>query len=158
MSKRILIVEDEMIVASDLRLILEKAGYTINGIAASGNEAQEYIQQHKPDMVLLDIRLKGKLSGIDIARKLRAGNIPLIYLSANSNQAILEEAKATEPYGFLVKPFREKDLLVALEIAWYRHLHSLESKLRREEQLQRSLAQISNEALDAKQSLLRIAG
>lgn len=157
MSKKILIVEDEFIVANNLRLILSEAGYTISGIAVSAREAQEYIQQNKPDLVLLDIRLKGKLSGIDIARKLRADNIPFIYLSANANEAILEEAKTTEPYGFLVKPFRKKDLLVALEIAWYLHQHSLESKLRREEQLQKSLTEISNEQLDTRQSLLKIA-
>lgn len=157
MTKKILIVEDEFIVANNLQMILEEAGYTITGVAASAREAQEYIEQHKPDLVLLDIRLKGKLSGIDIARKLRAGHIPFIYLSAYANQTILEEAKATEPYGFLVKPVREKDLLVALEIAWYLHQHSLESKLRREEQLQKNITEISNEAFDARQSLLKIA-
>lgn len=157
MSKKILIVEDEFIVANDLQLILEEAAYIITGIAASAEEAEEQIQQNKPDLVVLDIRLKGKLSGIDIARKLRADNIPFIYLSAYANQAILEEAKTTEPYGFLVKPFRKKDLLVALEIAWYLNQHSLESKLRREEQLQKSLTEISNDSLDARQSLLRIA-
>lgn len=157
MSKKILIVEDEFIVSNNLRLILEEAGYIIPGIAASAKEAEDCIQQHKPDLVLLDIRLKGKLSGIDIARKLRIDHIPFIYLSANANQTILEEAKTTEPYGFLVKPVREKDLLVALEIAWYLHLHSLEAKLRREDQLQRSITEISNEALDARQSLLKIA-
>lgn len=157
MTKKILIVEDEFIVANNLRMILEEGGYTINGIAASAREAREHMQQHKPDLVLLDIKLKGKLSGIDIARELRAGHIPFIYLSAYANQAILEEAKTTEPYGFLVKPVREKDLLVALEIAWYLHQHSLESKLRREEQLRKSITEISNEALDARQSLLKIA-
>ena len=93
MSKKILIVEDEFIVANDLQLILEEAGYAVTGIAVSSGEAQEQSQQNKPDLVLLDIRLKGKLSGIDIARKLRADNIPFIYLSAYANQAILEEAK-----------------------------------------------------------------
>src|SRR5215510_10731570 len=136
MHKKLLIVEDEFIIANDLQLILEKAGYAVMGIAVSAEEAAAYISQ-KPDIVLLDIRLKGKQSGIDIARKLRADNIAFIYLSANSNQKILEEAKATEPDGFLVKPFREKDLLVALDIAWYRHQHSLESKLRQEEQLRK---------------------
>jgi len=158
MTKKILIVEDEFIVANNLQMILEEAGYAITGIAASAREAQELIQQDKPDLVLLDIRLKGKLTGIDIARKLRADLIPFIYLSANANQAILEEAKMTEPYGFLVKPVREKDLLVALEIARYLHQHSLESRLRREEQLQQSITEISNEALDARQSLLKLAG
>lgn len=157
MTKKILIVEDEFIVANNLQMILENAGYAITGVAASAREAQEHIQQYKPDLVLLDIRLKGKLSGIDIARKLRAAHIPFIYLSAYANQPILEEAKTTEPYGFLVKPVREKDLLVALEIAWYLHQHSHESKLRREEQLQKSITEVSNEALDVRQSLLKIA-
>lgn len=157
MSIKVLIVEDEFIVANDLRLIVEQEGYKVNGIAASAEEAGEYLQKDKPDIVILDIRLKGKLSGIDLARKLRAENIAFIYLSANSNQKILEEAKATEPYGFLVKPFREKDLLVMLDIALYRHKHSLESKLRQEEYLQKQLAEISNYILDAKQKLLKIA-
>jgi DNA-binding NtrC family response regulator len=157
MSSKVLIVEDEFIVANDLRLILRQAGYKVNGIAASAEEAGENLQKDKPDIVILDIRLKGKQSGIDLAKKLRAENIAFIYLSANSNQKILEEAKATEPYGFLVKPFREKDLLVMLDIATYRHNHSLESKLRQEEHLQKQLAEISNEALDTKQKLLKIA-
>lgn len=157
-NKKILIVEDEFIVANNLRLILEGAGYCIPGTAASAREARESIQQNKPDLVLLDIRLKGKLSGIDIGRELRADHIPFIYLSANANQPILEEAKKTEPYGFLVKPVREQDLLVALEIAWYLHQHSLESRLRREEKLQQQLTQLAGAALDNRQSLLTMAG
>ena len=157
MPKKILIVEDELIVANDLQLILQQAGYTVSGIAVSAEEAEENIRQHKPDLVLLDIRLEGTLSGIDIARKLRAENIAFIYLSANSNQTILEEAKTTEPYGFLVKPFRKKDLLIMLDIAWYRHEHSLESKLRQEQQLQQNLTEISNETSNPEQKLLKIA-
>jgi DNA-binding NtrC family response regulator len=157
MNIEVLIVEDEFLVANDLRVILKLAGYKVNGIAASFEEADQNLQNHKPDLVLLDIRLKGKLSGIDFARKLRAENIPFIYLSANSSQEVLEEAKSTDPYGFLVKPFREKDLLVALEIAWYRHKHSLESKLRQEELLQKQLAEINIETPDAEQKLLKIA-
>jgi len=157
MNTKVLIVEDEYIVANDLRLILKQAGYKVNGIAASAEEAGEYLQKDKPDIVILDIRLKGRQSGIELARKLRAAHIAFIYLSANSNQKILEEAKATEPYGFLVKPFREKDLLVMLDIATYRHRHGLESKLRQEEFLQKQLSEISNEALDTKQKLLKIA-
>ncbi|MDF2191864.1 sigma-54 dependent transcriptional regulator [Paraflavitalea sp. CAU 1676] len=157
MTKKILVVEDEFIVANNLQMILEEAGYTVIGVAVSAREAQEYIHQDKPDLVLLDIRIKGKLSGIDIARKLRADHIPFIYLSAYANQTILEEAKTTEPYGFLVKPVRAKDLLVALEIAWYLHQHSFESKLRREDLLQKSITEISNEGLEARQLLLKIA-
>lgn len=155
MISKVLVVEDEFVVANDLRLILAQAGYKVIGIAGSYEEAYELIQNEKPDLVLLDIQLKGKLSGIDLARMLSAENIAFIYLSANSNQKILEEAKTTQPYGFLVKPFREKDLLVTIDIASYRHKHSLESKLRREEHLQKQLTDISNEASDTLQKLLK---
>jgi len=154
----VLIVEDEYIVAKDLQLILERAGYTINGIASSVIEAEKNVRKHKPDLVLLDIRLEGALTGIDLAKKLSSENIAFVYLSANSNQPILEEAKKTEPYGFLVKPFRKKDLLIALDVAWYRHHHSFESKLRQERILQQKLTEINNEATDPDQKLLKMAG
>ncbi|HKO79724.1 MAG TPA: sigma 54-interacting transcriptional regulator [Chitinophagaceae bacterium] len=157
MNRKVLIVEDEYIVAKNLRLILEQAGYKINGIAASAKEAYENLEIRKPDLVLLDIRLEGKESGIDLARKLKSDNIAFIYLSANSNQKILEEAKTTEPYGFLVKPFRKKDLLITLDIAWYRHMHSIESKLRQEEILKKQLAELENESSAIEQKLLKIA-
>ena len=157
MNTKILIVEDEFIVANALRLAVEKAGYSVTGIVASVEEADEHRQTQKPDLVLLDIRLEGKSSGIDLARKLKDENIPFIYLSANSSQKILEEAKATEPYGFLVKPFREKDLLIMLDIAMYRHRHSFEAKLRQEEFLQKQLTEIGIETSDTKQKLLKIA-
>ncbi|MFT3912302.1 MAG: sigma 54-interacting transcriptional regulator [Ferruginibacter sp.] len=157
MNKKLLIVEDEFIVANDLRLILERAQYDVIGIAESVEEAEDHLHRNKPDLVILNIRLKGKLTGIDLARKLRTEHIAFIYLSANSNQKTLENAKTTEPYGFIVKPFREKDLLVTLDIAWYRHTHSLESKLRQEEHLQKQLVEISNESLNAQQKLLKLA-
>jgi len=142
MNKKILIVEDEFIVADDLQLTLQQAGYYVCGIAASVIEARDIIQKKKPDLILLDIHLKGKLNGIELAKELRAQNIAFVYLSANSNQQILEAAKATEPYGFLVKPFREKDLLVTIDIAFYRHEHSLEARWHKELQLQKELAAI----------------
>ncbi|MFT3823660.1 MAG: sigma-54 dependent transcriptional regulator [Chitinophagaceae bacterium] len=157
MNIKILIVEDEFIVGNALRLALEKAGYNVTGIVASVEEAEEHLQNQKPDLVLLDIRLEGKSSGIDLATKLKTKNIPFIYLSANSSQKILEEAKATEPYGFLVKPFREKDLLITLDIALYRHRHSLEAKLKQEEFLQKQLAEIGTETSEAKQKLSKVA-
>lgn len=121
MKKKILIVEDEYIVANDLRLMLEKADYTVCGIADSVAGAIRAIEREKPELVLLDIQLKGPQTGIDLAKYLRRQKIAFVYLSANSSQRVLEAAKATEPHGFLVKPFRAKDLLVALDIAWYRY-------------------------------------
>src|SRR6218665_1515592 len=132
MNKKILIVEDEFVVANALRFTLEQAGYMVTGIASSAEDADEQLQIQKPDLILLDIQLDGKRSGIDLARKLNDDNIAFIYLSANSSQKILEEAKATDPYGFLIKPFREKDLLVTLDIASYRQRNALESRLQQE--------------------------
>lgn len=142
MDGKILIVEDEFIIASDLRMILERAGYEIAGIASSVQKALEIISLKRPAWVFLDILLIGKLTGIDLAKQLVEMNIPFIYVSANSNQSILEMAKATKPYGFLVKPFREKDVLVTLDVAKYRHEHDVEAKLKRETILQDEVIKI----------------
>lgn len=140
MNKKILIVEDQFVEANDLQLMLRKAGYEVCGIARSVAIAQEMIKKEKPDLVLLDIFLKGKQTGIDLARELGKENIAFVYLSANSNEEVLNAAKATHPYGFLVKPFREKDLLLMLEIAWYRYEHSIESAVRKEKAINSKLS------------------
>jgi DNA-binding NtrC family response regulator len=121
MNTKILIVEDQFIEADNLRAILRKAGYIVCKIARSVPEALQIIDDEKPDLVLLDIYLKGPLTGIDLAKTLKEKDIAFVYLSANSNKQILDAAKATKPYGFLVKPFREKDVLVMLDVAWYLH-------------------------------------
>lgn len=157
MKKKVLIVEDEFIVANNLRLILQRVGYEISAIAASVEEAEESLGKDRPDIALLDIRLQGERSGIDFARKLKVENIAFIYLSANSGQKILEEAKATGPYGFLVKPFRKKDLLIMLDIAWYRHTASLETKTHQEELLERQIRETGKQGLDSRQILMKIA-
>lgn len=143
MTEKILIVEDLFIEADYLRLMLVKAGYQVTGIAYSVPQAREMIVEEMPDIVLLDIFVKGKLTGIDLAKELAQANIAFVYLSANSNEEVLNAAKATQPYGFLVKPFREKDLLIMLEIARYRHEHSMESGLRKETMLNNKLSEIA---------------
>lgn len=120
MKEKILIVEDEFIVANDLKIMLIKAGYQITGIASSVVQARKLIAENKPDWVLLDIILKGDLTGIDLAWELRETSLPFLYISANTNQSTLEAVKETQPYGFMVKPFRERDLIVMLDIAKYR--------------------------------------
>lgn len=154
MTEQILIVEDEFIVANDLKLILERAGYRVCGIAASVAEAREIISREKPGFVLLDIFLKGKVTGIELAHQLREQHIAFIYISANSNQQVLEAAKATEPYGFLVKPFRARDVLVSLDIARYRHKHSLEAGLRQEAMLLDNLRALASQPLPVRDKLL----
>lgn len=123
MRKKILIVEDEAIIAADIRVTLEMAGYEICGIVNSVNRALEVVETQKPFLVIVDIYLKGELTGIDLAHSLNKKDIPFVYLSANCSYQVLEEAKTTYPYGFLVKPFRGPDLLVTLDIAMYRHEH-----------------------------------
>jgi DNA-binding NtrC family response regulator len=131
MSKRILVVEDEFIEANHLELVLTKAGYEVCTIARSVLVALDIIKDEKPDFVLLDIILKGKLTGIDLGKILMEKNLPFVYISANSNKETLDAAKATEPYGFLVKPFREKDVLVTLDVAFYLHDHRLKASLQK---------------------------
>ena len=124
-------MEDQFIEANNIEMILVRAGYQSCGIARSVEAALQLIEQDRPEMVLLDIFLQGPSTGIDLARILRTMNIAFIYLSANSDKETLDAAKATYPYGFLVKPFKEKDVLVTLEVARYLHNHSLESIMRK---------------------------
>ena len=152
---RVLIVEDQFVESHDLQLIVEKGGYHVTGIARSAVQAIELVSQDKPDLVLLDIFLKGSETGIDIAKKLREMDIGYIFISANSSKDILDEAKKTQPYGFIVKPFREQDVLTTLEIASYRHKHSLESKLRQEETLKKILGNLALQPLKKEDYLIR---
>ncbi len=123
MRTKILILEDQFIEANNLRGILKNEGYEVLPLASSVPEALVILKKETPDLVLLDIYLDGPQTGIDLAGILKSRDIAFVYLSANSDRAILEKAKATEPYGFLVKPFRKKDVLVTLEIARYLHEH-----------------------------------
>jgi len=157
MNKTILIVEDEFIVADDLQLTLRNAGYSVCGIADNVGEAKEIIESKKPSLVLLDIHLKGKGNGIELAKELKEQGIAFVYLSANSNQKVLEDAKATEPYGFLVKPFREKDLLVMIDIAFYRHENSMEAKWRKDLLLHKELLSLEKSSQTLEEKLLNTA-
>ena len=126
MKTKILIVEDQFIEANNLRLILQRAGYAVCSIARSVPEANTIIEKEKPLLVLLDIQLDGPLTGIDLAKSLKEKNMGFVFLSANSDQRILKAASATRPYGFLVKPFREKEVLVMIEVACYSQQQNLE--------------------------------
>jgi two-component system response regulator HydG len=121
MKIKVLIIEDQFIEANNLKIILKKAGYEICTIARSVPEAIQIIDKEHPEMVLLDIYLDGPQTGIDLAYMLSEKNIAYVFLSANSTRETLNAAKATNPYGFLVKPFREKDVLIMLEVALFAH-------------------------------------
>ncbi|WP_125723577.1 sigma 54-interacting response regulator [Flavobacterium ustbae] len=155
--KRILIVEDQFIEAHDLQLILEKASYEVTGIARSVEQALEQIEINRPDLVFLDIMLKGSRNGIELAHILKEKYIGFIFISANSSKSILDQAKTTQPYGFIVKPFREQDVLTTLEIAFYRQQYSLESQLLQQFQLQAAITDIINSDLKKEEALLAFA-
>ena len=121
MKQKVVIVEDQFIEANNLKKVLRRAGYSVCPIATSVAAALEIVSKETPDLVMIDIFLKGGQTGIALARILKEKQIAFIYLSANSDKAIFNEAKLTGPYGFLVKPFREKDVLAMLDIAWYHH-------------------------------------
>jgi len=156
--ERILIVEDEFIVAHDLQMILKRAGYDVAGIADSVKNAQAILENNVVDLVLLDIYLKGKLTGIDLAHDLMKSQIPFIYISANSNEKVLEAAKSTCPYGFIVKPYRDKDVLMSIDIARYRKDNSNNMKMSSELFMQDFIVNISMKSLTWQKKILSIAG
>lgn len=158
MTERILIVEDEFIVAHDLQMILSHAGYKIAGIADSVKNALIILEKKEVDLVLLDIFLKGKQTGIDLAKTLMEEQIPFIYVSANSNEKVLEAAKSTLPYGFIVKPYRDKDVLLSIDIARYRAEHSRNLKISSKLFMEDFIVNISMKPVSWQKKLLLIAG
>lgn len=123
MSKtNILIVEDESIVAKDIQHSLKNLGYNVVGIVPTGEGAVATAVEKTPDLVLMDIMLKGTMSGIDAAQEIKEKlNIPVIFLTAYADQITFNKAKITEPYGYLIKPFKEIDLHTSIEMAIYKH-------------------------------------
>ncbi len=118
----IFIVEDESIVAKDIQNSLSKLGYNVVGIANNGNDAIEKITELMPDLVLMDIMIKGDLTGIDVSEKIKEKiNVPVIFLTAYADEGTLAKAKITEPYGYILKPFKEIDLHSTIEMAVYKH-------------------------------------
>jgi DNA-binding LytR/AlgR family response regulator len=134
MSKtNILIVEDESIVAKDIQHSLKKLGYTVVGICSTGEDAIKSADELKPDLVLMDIMLKGDMSGIDAAGQIREkNNIPVIYLTAYADESTLSKAKVSEPYGYIIKPFKEIDLHTSIEMAIYKHEKETDVKKERD--------------------------
>jgi PAS domain S-box-containing protein len=130
---RILIVEDENIVAEEVRLRLKNLGYTIAAIASSGEEAIEKVIATHPDLVLMDIQLQEEMDGVDVAEHIHAHfDIPIIYLTSYSDNDTFQRAKIAEPFGYIIKPFEERELHSAIEVALYRD--KMEKKLRESEQ------------------------
>lgn len=129
----VLVVEDESIVSKDIQHSLKKLGYNVVGSSSTGEKAIELALELKPDVVLMDIMLKGKLTGIDASEEIRKTlNIPVIYLTAYADEATLEKAKVTEPHGYIIKPFKEIDIHTSIEMAIYKHRKEMEVRKERD--------------------------
>jgi len=125
----LLLVEDEKIIALDLKRSVEKLGYTVVGLASTGEKAIEFLETTRPDLVLMDIMLGKGMNGIECARIIDdEWQIPVIFLTAYADDGILEEAKKAKPYGYIIKPFRMKDLQTTLEIARYKYRSQIADK------------------------------
>ena len=117
----VLVVEDESIVSKDIQHSLKKLGYNVVGAASTGERAFELASKEKPDIILMDIMLKGDMNGVETAQKVKEElQIPVIYLTAYADESTLEKAKVTEPYGYIIKPFKEVDLHTSIEMALYK--------------------------------------
>jgi len=127
------IVEDESIVAKDIQNSLKKLGYNVLGISNNGEDAIKNISESEPDIVLMDIMIKGGMTGIDVAEKIKLEyNIPVIFLTAYADESTLSKAKITEPYGYILKPFKEVDLHSTIEMAIYKHKKDTEVQKERD--------------------------
>ncbi len=145
------IVEDESIIAMDLKSRLLKMGYHVAGISGYAEEAIEEIRLNSPDIVLMDIVLKGTMDGIEAAAIIREElEIPVVYLTAYSEESTISRAKMTEPYGYILKPFMERDLRIVIEIALYKS--SMERRLRESERWLKTTMQSMGEGIIATDS------
>ena len=123
MSKiNVLVIEDESIVSKDLQHSLTKLGYNVVGAASNGEKAIELAGLKNPNIILMDIMLKGDMNGIEAAEKIKElYSVPIVFLTAYSDESTLSKAKITEPYGYILKPFKEIDLHTTIEMAVYKH-------------------------------------
>jgi CheY-like chemotaxis protein len=147
----ILLVEDESIEALDIKHTLESFGYKVPYIASRGEEAVEKVLDIMPDLVLIDIVLKGDYNGIKVASEIKKLNIPFIYLTAHSEEATVHEAKLTEPYGFIIKPYDPLELKYIIDITLYKKsvekVRDGAEKLRKKAENELKLASLYNRSL-----------
>src|SRR5512136_2564031 len=126
---KILIVDDEAIITMQLEERLSVMGYTVGGMAASGEDAVEKARSIRPDLVLMDIVMPGKMNGIEAAKIITAElDIPVVFVTAYADDAIIEKAKSARPYGYIVKPFNELEIKAAIEVALFRKTAEREEK------------------------------
>ncbi len=139
-NKRILIVEDEIIIAMEIADRLKSMGYEVLRIVSNGQMAIQSALREKPNLILMDIMIQGDIDGIETASRIHAkSSIPVIYLTANADESTLERAKVSDAFGYLIKPFEERELNTTIEMALYKH--NMEAKLRESEERFKSLVE-----------------
>lgn len=130
---KVLIVEDELIVAKDIKHSLERINYEVIGLASDVSEAIELVEKNQPEIVLMDIMLRGGDSGIDAAEIIRKDfKLPVVFLTAYADSATLERAKRAQSYGYILKPFKAVDLQTTIELAIYKHGKEMEVERERD--------------------------
>ena len=123
----ILIIEDESIIAEDIRSTLVKLDYDVAGTIGDSEKAVDYLSFHRPDLVLCDIRIRGSQDGIDIAGQFQASKkIPFVFITSMADRDTLDRAKRVLPYGYIVKPFTDRDIQSSIELALYKHSQEIE--------------------------------
>jgi len=149
----ILIVEDENTISESLKVMLKHMGYGIAGVATSGEEAIQKALKMRPELILMDIELEEGMDGVEAAGKIHESiDIPIIYLTGHADSKLLERVKTTEPYGYILKPFKERDIRVAIEMALYKH--ETEIKLKElNETLEQRIAERTSELEKANSEL-----
>ncbi len=154
-NERILIVEDEKIIALDLQRRLERFGYTVCGSASEGEEAIEKAEELRPSIILMDIMLSGPIDGIEAATRIKQRlGIPVIFITAYADENTLERAKEAEPFGYILKPFKERELYTTIDIALYKH--RIDRQLKNQERLFSAILHSVNDAIVAVDMDLRI--
>src|SRR4051794_21382046 len=144
----ILVVEDEAVVAKDLQTRLKKLGYHVPLTVPTGEEAIDRARELRPALILMDIRLKGDLDGIEAAARIQQDfRTPIIYLTAYADEGTLDRAKVTEPFGYILKPFNERELHTAIQVALFKH--KAEAELRKSERWLAATLQGMGEAVIA---------
>ncbi len=155
-NERILIAEDEKIIALDLQRRLERFGYSVVGMASEGSEAVATTRETLPDIVLMDIQLAGPMDGIDAAITIKNElGIPVIFITAYADEKTLERAKEVEPAGYILKPFKERELYTVIDIALYKS--AIEKKLRKQERLFSAILHSINDGIIATDVDLRVS-
>lgn len=147
-SLQILVVEDESIIAKDIQSSLLNLGYSVTGLVSSGEEAIKMAGEKRPDLVLMDIMLRGETDGIDTANEIRKRfGIPIIFCTAYADDKMIERAKVTEPFGYMIKPFEDRELNITIKMATYKH--KMEIKLKENQEWFSTILKSINDALIA---------